>query len=241
MDEHLSDFALDDLVYSARTTHPHLDKCALCQRRLHERLRSYEATKQGPEFERTWSCVVRTRRRPSKVRWLGFAAGVAVAATAVVAVLAPDEPSSRPPATLRIKGGVRVGVLRGGQPASVVAEGDRISLVVSAAGHRHALLVAVAEDGTVSQLWPVRTSTSGRVGSAPVERLAPEYRITPGSFAVHGIFSDAPIHRVDAAAHVKEAVAAGRARGISPLDVVVPPLSNSSSIANCLVRVGSAS
>ena len=241
MDEHLSDFALDDLVYSGRPTPAHVRGCALCQERLQERYRSYQATKGTPEFDRTLTKVLQTGRRPSKVGWPVLVGGVAVAVSAVVSVLVPNGMPSRPSTSLGIKGEVKVSILRDLQPMSAVTAGDQISLVVSAGGHRHALLLAVAEDGAVSQLWPVGTSTSGRVGGGASERLMPEYRITPGSFAIHAIFSDTPIDGTEGASHVRKAVTAGRASGLSPLEAVVPPLSDSSSMASCMVRVWSPS
>ena len=236
MVEHMSDFALDELILAPDARHPHLAGCGQCQRRLQDRIRDYDEVTARPEFRRTFHRVLSTHER--KRSWWPHVVGGLVTAGAALLLATLVLPGS-PVESGRIKGSSRVTVMRGHHPASIVAQGDRIALVVSPAGRRHAVLVAVDEDGEVSPLWPVSAAFSGRLSGAASERLEPDFRITPGSFTVHAIYTEAPVAVEVAAEHVRKAIMDARSRGQSPLDVLVAPLSPSAGVASYVVRVRS--
>jgi hypothetical protein len=148
------------------------------------------------------------RAQPKRRRWAWWSAGglsIALAASLALVLTSRSEPR------IRYKGRPRIELLREPDATGPVHAGEHVSLVMHAAGHPYALLMAIDEKGAVEQVWPAQGTQSGRLPPQhPDQPLEPGFEVTPGSFAVHAFLSDAPLNTTEAAEALHRAFVEGR-------------------------------
>ncbi|MBS2026937.1 MAG: hypothetical protein JST54_03445 [Deltaproteobacteria bacterium] len=206
---HLSDLTLDELA-GRELSAPHLAECAACRARL-EAFRSFRARSlASPRFEEIRASL----KPPRRMRWVPF--GLALAASLALALVVA--PRLGPHERIKGKPFLQLVTARG-ESAGPVSPGARLGLTVNGAGSGYVLVVALAPDGGVSQLWPVHGEVSGAIppGSA---RLEPPFEVTPGSAHLVALFSDAPLDAREVLNHpVTSTIPGERARAETDLVV----------------------
>lgn len=185
MSGHLSQLVLDELA-SDLAVEPqakeHVGGCAHCAEQLAATRRAREASMKSFGWARTRARL--TAERPSRLRELMPFLVPVLAALLFFFVLSLDFTSKKP--DTRLKGAASIEFVRAGVTVNEVVPGDRLQLKVGAAGHTHALVLAVDKDRRVEQLW---------AGPLPPGALVTlrELEVTLGSVTVHAFLSNAPL------------------------------------------------
>ncbi len=206
--DHLSDFALDQLVISGAGT-DHLKQCAECQRRFSAIQAQASRSLANPEFLRVGRAVIvpqATRRR--KNLWVPIATLVA----AMLLIIFSRPLWSGP--TERMKGASRIELVRSNRaaPDEALRVGERLTLRLE--GEGEAAVFSVNE-GVVEQVWPTGAASSAEVPSGG--RLV-ELEVTSGALRLVATFFTSRESTVATRAalqkHVSEGVALSSLRGV---------------------------
>ncbi|MCP3142792.1 hypothetical protein [Pyxidicoccus xibeiensis] len=210
MSEHLSDFALDEVLAGGPRS-PHLESCGACRERLARLGAHAESVQAGPHFSRVRArLLAEAAQRPSRPTTSWFSAWLLVPALATLAVVVVqgtppvDAGGQAGPSTgaegaapaggqgTRVKGPPAVELFRleDGQVNPALKEGDAVALRLRSGGRPYALVVSMDVGGQVEALWP---AGAGRSGELVAEQPAPLFQVTRGDFVVHAIYSDTPL------------------------------------------------
>ena len=173
----------------------HLVECPQCQRRRDALFRASEALRASPQFlqHKRSAVAVATRSETRVAPWRSWLRGLAfaipvAAAAALTLMVRPHLRSGEE----RLKGSSVMEVIRvaTGEPTRLVHVGEPVALELKGGNHPYVLVFAVSERGEVSLAWP---SVGVQSAPAPTGGRAPAFRVTAGSFSLHGFFSDAPL------------------------------------------------
>lgn len=222
MTSHASNLVLDELAAGLPTlpeAEEHLRTCEHCRRRLSALRADRDQLSATPEY----SSVLRSLRPPGRPkpwwqRWQWYLPLASVtAATAVVALPARHhEPRDR------IKGNTSLVLVKeptGEAALGALRPGERVSLAVGSAGSRYVLVVAVAEDGAVTQVWPTDSRESGPAPEGAAAKLSPSFFVTPGSVQLFSFFSDSPLRANVVTEALQRAVIEARNQGLPSIQV----------------------
>lgn len=224
MDDHVSDFRLDELASELpvpEAARAHVASCARCSERLRAIGAARAASSSAAAFGRVRQRLLARAERPRAPLWglLAAPAALAVAAALLVAL-----PLSQADHRIRAKGGAWIQLVG---PDGVTVErarpGDRVRLVVFGAGNRFAAVLAVGPEGRADVLWPAGGDRAGELqaGEAPCA-LEPALEVTPGSALLVALFDREPFSIAEARRALEGSAAQARARGGSPLDLEPP-------------------
>ena len=224
---HLSKLGLDRAAAGFdREPTGHLAQCEACTARVAALQAEDDAVRGSEEFARGRARLAGLTpvRRHS---WAWVAAPAAAVAIVLALVLpnrqTPTTPTEGPQPAERVKGDAAVWLQTDAdeQPLERLSLGDTIWLGVRSPGWSQALVMAVDEDGGVTQIWPGGGTTSAELPRRGGGRLDAAFRVTPGAMALFAFFSESTVAAEGARASLRAAVEACRS-GRVRLDCLDP-------------------
>ena len=239
---HLSALALDEAAAGipSPTQTEHLNACADCSAKVAQRVASASALRTTPEAERRKlllreaaqrierSAASEEQKSPwwSLPPWMKY--GVAFASLVVVVGVGLRVTQTSPtPAgeEVRLKGAATVELVDArGSRVGEAKVGDAVRLRVGGAGAKFAAVLSVDEAGNVEVVWPKDSDVTRAVAPGAAVPLGEAFEVTPGSFALHAFFTDAPEALKPAMAALRESAAQEKSAGRRALDAPTPKL-----------------
>lgn len=201
---HLSELALDEAAAGDTldaAAKDHLASCEPCRSAVEARRAASAALLATPEAQRRLAAVAgpasgaaprgseaaSATPMEGALRWL-LIASLPLAAVLTLFVL----PHGGGSAT-RVKGAATVELVdQHGEPTFTPKPGDVVSLTVGTGGHGYGTVMAVDENGAVTQIWPENKDSTAPIADGARVTLLRGVEITPGSFVLHAFFTDEP-------------------------------------------------
>jgi hypothetical protein len=206
--EHVSQLVLDELLAGA-PPNAHVEGCADCKARLEALTTQASASQANFAYARTRARV--TSPSPAPMPWRWVAALIIPLAAALLFFFIPHGGTPLVKGDgegegERLKGSASIDfITREGISVTQVHPGARLRLKIGAGGFTHALVMAVEDNGAVSQLWPQAGGDDTLPGTGFVT-LPGEVEATPGSVTVHVLLSSSPLDAAKAKADLGAAM-----------------------------------